>query len=320
MPILKSGYSPKNPLFRNKHFASIFPTQFRSVHLEDPLTRQRLTTPDGDFIDLDLSEKNHKRVALLLHGFEGSSTRPYMLGIARHLQDEGWDIVAMNHRGCSGEPNKVPRAYHAGEYTDMAFVIDHIISTRNYHSVALIGFSLGGNILLNYLAKQRDIPDQILAGVAISVPIDLRTAVYELMKPSNWIYNRDFYRKLLRKIKIKQKAYPDLLPYDEILQSRNLDEIDENYTAPYHGFENATDYREKSSSLFVLDRLQRPALLLNAKDDPFLTESCYPYEIADSSEELFLMTPRYGGHCGFWMPGGVYYHEQESGFFLEKYV
>ncbi len=320
MPLLKSDYSPRNPLFRNKHFASIFPTQFRSIRLTPPLRRQRLTTPGGDFIDIDVSEKNNDRAAVMLHGFEGSSTRPYMLGMSRHLQKEGWDTISMNHRGCSGEPNRTTQAYHAGFFDDLAFLIDELLSTRNYESIALIGFSLGGNIILNYMARYPNIPHQVKAGVAISVPIDLRTAVYELMKPANWVYNRDFYKKLIKKMKVKQKAYPDLLPYDQILQSRNLDEFDENYTAPYHGFENATDYREQSSALFILDQLKRPTLLINAQDDPFLTESCYPYEVAASSEKLSLLTPRYGGHCGFWMSGGVYYHEQESGAFLRKFA
>ena len=318
MPILKSRYNPKNPLFRNGHFASIFPTQFRSIHLKHALHRQRLTTPDSDFIDVDITDKTHQRVAFLFHGFEGNSTRPYMLGMARHLQEQGWDIVAVNHRGCSGEPNRNPKAYHAGDFSDMAFVIEHFIAQRNYHAVALIGFSLGGNIVLNYLAKYNTIPDQVVAGVAISVPIDLRKAVYEIMKPKNWLYSRDFYRKLVRKMKDKRNVYPDLLPYDEILKSRNIDEFDENYTAPFHGFKNAKDYREQSSALFILDQIQRPALLLNSEDDPFLSETSYPYEIASSSDKLFLMTPRHGGHCGFWMPGGVFYHEQEAGLFLEQ--
>lgn len=318
MPLLKSDYKPANPLFRNGHFASIFPTQFRRVKLLHALIRQRITTPDGDFLDVDITEKEHDKVVMLLHGFEGSSTRPYMLGMASALQKKGWDVIAMNHRGCSTEPNIKPSAYNAGDYSDMAFVIEKILNERNYNSMALVGFSLGGNILLNYLARYPHIPGVIKAGVAISVPVDLRRAVHQLMKPGNWLYHRNFYKKLIRKMKIKQKIYPDLLPYDKILQSTNLDEFDENYTAPFHGFEDATEYREKSSSLMVLDQLKRPVLLLNAKDDPFLTESCYPYEVAAASDQLFLMTPDYGGHCGFWQPGGMLYHEQQTSLFLGK--
>lgn len=281
--------------------------------------RQRLTTPDHDFIDLDMSDKYHDRVVILLHGFEGNSRRPYMLGMTRHLQDEGWDIVAVNHRGCSGEPNRTARAYHAGETGDVAFVIDHILHRRPYREVALVGFSLGGNIILNYLAKNMTIPGEVIAGAAVSVPIDLRTAVYEIMKSGNWVYHRDFYRKIIQKMKEKELLYPDLLPYQDIINSRDIDEIDENYTAPFHGFKNAREYREKSSALFVLDRVQRPVMLLNSRDDPFLTDSCYPYEVAASSSNLYLNTPQYGGHCGFWRNGGVYYHESQVSCFLDRH-
>lgn len=319
MPTIKSGYLPKNPLFRNKHFATIFPTQFRTIQLTHPLERLRLNTPDLDFIDVDVSFNNHTRAAILLHGFEGNSERPYMLGMSRQLQKDGWDIIAVNHRGCSGEPNKTPRAYHAGETEDLALIIEHMIQARQYKEVVLVGFSLGGNILLNYLGKQTNIPPEVKAGVAISVPVDLRTAAFEIMKPSNWVYHRDFFKKVMQKMKIKEKKYPQILPFREIYSSRNIDDIDENYTAPFHGFRDATDYREKSSALFVLDRIQRPALLLNSQDDPFLTASNYPYDIASTSADLFLLTPRYGGHCGFWMRGNTYYHEIKASEFVKQY-
>lgn len=318
MPLLKSDYTPKSPLFKNGHFASIYPTQFRRIKLSELMHQQRFTTPDDDFIDADLSENRHNRVAFLFHGFEGNARRPYMKGMTRHLLNSGWDVVAANHRGCSGEPNRRPRAYHAGDYADMAFLIEEILGFRAYTQIALIGFSLGGNIVLNYLAKYTRIPANIIGGVSISVPIDLRTAVFEIMKRKNLLYNRDFYQKLVRKIKEKEKIYPDLMPYDEILKAQNIDEFDEFYTAPYHGFENATDYRIKSSALFVLEDIQRPCLLLQAQNDPFLSESCYPYDQASASKFLHLLTPRYGGHCGFWMSGGVYYHEKQTAQFLER--
>lgn len=320
MPLIQSDYTPSLPWFKNKHFATIFPTQFRSVSLPRPLLRERLTTPDGDFIDLDISTHQHERIAVIMHGFEGSSQSAYVRGISRHLMNHRWDVVAINYRGCSGEPNRTSRAYHAGEYGDVAYVIDHILYTRKYREISLVGYSLGGNVLLNYFARHPAIPHQVTAGVAVSVPIDLRTAVYEIMKPANAIYHRNFYRKIIQKMKIKQRRYPDLLPYQDVLSARNIDEIDEKYTAPFHGFENATHYREESSALFVLDQLQRPVLLLNALDDPFLTPTNFPYQIAASSPKLSLLTPRFGGHCGFWMKGGVYYHEIKASWFLGEHT
>lgn len=319
MPILSPDYSPSWPWFRNKHFATIATTQFRSVTLPRPFQRIRLTTPDDDFIDLDITQNEHPRLVVILHGFEGSSQSSYVRGITRHLSIHDWDVVAINYRGCSGEPNRTSRAYHAGEIVDLAHSIDHLLQTRNYQEIALVGYSLGGNVLLNYLARHRPLPAQVIAGVAISVPIDLRTAVFEIMKPGHEVYHRNFYRKIMRKMKEKQRVYPDLLPYQDIFKARDIDEIDEIYTAPFHGFENAAHYRERSSALFMLDQIQRPVLLLNALDDPFLTPTNFPYEIAETSPYLSLLTPRYGGHCGFWMKGGVYYHESKARWFIEQY-
>lgn len=318
MPVIQDDYLVRNPFFRNPHFSTIYPTQFRKLNDRIALYRQRYETPDGDFIDCDLSQKNHQRVVFLFHGFEGSSTRPYMMGMAEHLLHHGWDVVAVNHRGCSGEPNRLPRAYHAGDTEDAGFVIKTILSERAYTKAALVGFSLGGNIVLNYLARYKPLPQSITAGVAISAPVDLRHAVYQLMKRKNWIYSNDFYKKLVRKIKMKQAMYPDLLPYQDILSSRNIDEFDQNYTAPFHGFRDAADYRMQSSSLFHLHKLRVPSLLVNALNDPFLTESCYPYDQAADSEFFHLLTPRFGGHCGFWQPGGVFYHEEKAALFIEE--
>lgn len=317
MPILQSDYYPLNPLFRNKHFSTIYPNRFRSVRPKYPSRRQRLITTDSDFIDLEVSSGKHDRVAILLHGFEGNAWRPYMIGMTNHLRDLGWDIVAMNLRGCSGEPNKTTRAYHAGEYTDLAFVIDQILAQGLYRTISIVGFSLGGNILLNYLARQQNIPKEVQAGVAVSVPIDLQSSVREIMKWQNMVYQRDFYRKIRHKMKQKERMYPELLPYRDIFLCRNIDEIDESYTAPFHGFRDAADYRNQVSGLYCLEQLRRPVLLLNARNDPFLTETCYPYEMASSSGNLHFLAPRYGGHCGFWVKGAVFYHERMAGDFLK---
>jgi len=228
-----------------------------------------------------------------------------------------WDIAAFNYRGCSGEPNRTSRAYHAGEYEDLAWVIDQVQEWRDYKEIAIVGYSLGGNVLLNYLARHSELPSQVIAGVAISTPIDLQGAVNQLLLPENAIYERTFYRKIIRKMKEKQRTFPDLLPYPDIFGARNIDEIDEIYTAPFHGFGNASLYRKQCSALFFLDQLRRPTLLLNAQDDPFLTPSNFPYTIASTTSTLSLLTPRYGGHCGFWMQGGVYYHEIKTSWFLD---
>lgn len=320
MPILKADYQVKNPLFKNKHFSTIYPTQFRKKTVPPRLKRQRLITSDGDFIDCDIVPQQQERVAILFHGFEGSSMSRYMLGMAQHLIRSRWDVVLVNFRGCSGVPNRLARAYHAGDYKDVAFVVDTINKERKYQHLSLIGFSLGGNVILNYLTRFPTLPNNLSAAIAISTPVDLRDTVAQIMKRENQIYSRNFYRKLIRKIKLKQQEYPDLLPYDQILRSKNIDEFDANYTVPFHGFIDTEDYRTQSSSLFHLHKLDRPTLLLNAQNDPFLTRTCFPYELAAQNNHLYLLTPKYGGHCGFWQPDNIFYHEEESVKFLERII
>lgn len=320
MPILEDDYQVKIPFFKNKHFSTIYPTQFRKKTIPHLLQRHRLTTFDHDFIDCDMIPHRHEKAAILFHGFEGSSMSRYMLGMAQHLIRNQWDVVLVNLRGCSGVPNRLARAYHAGDYEDVAFVVDTLNRERTYEHLALIGFSLGGNIVLNYMTRYRILPINLSAAIAISTPVDLRNTVSQIMKRGNQIYSHNFHRKLMRKIKQKQEKYPDLLPYDQILSSKNIDEFDANYTVPFHGFKDTADYRTQSSSLFHLHKLDRPTLLLNAKNDPFLTRTCFPYDIATQNEYFYLLTPKYGGHCGFWKPGNLFYHEEKTLNFLEKQV
>jgi len=320
MPILEDDYQVKNPLFKNKHISTIYPTQFRRIKIPNQLKRHRLITYDEDFIDCDMTPHENEKAAILFHGFEGSSMSRYMLGMAQHLLRHQWDVILVNFRGCSGVPNRLARAYHAGDYKDVAFVVNSISEEKSYEHLALIGFSLGGNIILNYLTRYSNLPDNLSAAVAISTPIDLRDTVAQIMNRENLIYSHNFYRKLMRKIKRKQQEYPDLLPYDHILRSKNIDEFDANYTVPFHGFKDTSDYRTQSSSLFYLHNLEHPTLLLNAKNDPFLTPTCFPFEIAAQNNYLYLLPPKHGGHCGFWKPGNIFYHEEKTVNFLNGFI
>lgn len=316
MPLLPDDYRVKNPLFRNPHVATIVPARFRRVKMTPGFTRVRWTTPDQDFIECDLSPHRSDRVVFLVHGFEGDSRRSYMQGMAVCMISHGWDVVMINLRGCSGEPNRLARAYHAGDTGDLEEALSRVRQLRNYSAVGMIGFSLGGNIVLNYLAGDAVSHSGTIGGVAVSVPIDLRETAFRIMHRDNWLYHRNFLVRLKRKMKKKRAKYPDLLPYKDILSAKNIDEIDERYTAPFHGFADATRYREKASALFRLKYLKRPALIINARDDTFLTESCYPYHLAEQSEKLYLLTPAFGGHCGFRQSGKTYYHEEKAAWFL----
>ncbi len=295
MPIIASLFQP--PLFlRNGHLQTILPTIFRRRFLV-AFTRERVELADGDFLDLDWATSGRGRLAILSHGLEGSSQDDCVRGMATRLQAAGWDVLAWNFRGCSPEPNRLVRSYHSGETGDLAAVIE--LASAKYSRIALIGFSLGGNVTLKYLGEGACHPS-VMAGIAISVPIDLAACAYAIdHRWTNRIYLRRFLSRLLPKIASKALRFPDQLMAAQGRRIRTLREFDDLYTAPIHGFRDATDYWEKSSSRQYLGRIKIPALLLNACDDPFLTPESFPFKEAQENPTFFFEAPAWGGHVGF---------------------
>ena len=208
MPIVKSSYSPTK-LYVNGHIETIVPALFRKVK-GIKYQRQRITTPDDDFLDLDWmkcnsnpSQENSKKLVIVSHGLEGNTSRSYIHGMVKAFHSKGYDVLAWNFRGCSEEMNKQLRFYHSGETTDLDFVIEH--AEKNYNQIHLIGFSLGGNVTLKYLGeKKHNLNPKIKKAVAISVPIDLKSSCMEISKPFNWPYSNRFLRSLKDKIRRKQ--------------------------------------------------------------------------------------------------------------------
>ena len=299
MPILTSTFAPSFP-FRNGHFSTITPTLFRKVSLSYT-QRVRINTPDHDFIDFDILQKGNKTAVLLLHGLEGDSQRAYMLGMAKMAVENGWDAVAMNHRGCSGEPNKLLSAYHSGKTEDLEMAIDYILNQYEYEKLYIIGFSLGGNIVLKYAGKKgKDTPSEIKAFAAVSVPCDLASSAKKLRKGFNMVYMNRFMHTLREKARYKLSKFPNA-PFDlkDIERAKTFHDFDNFYTSIVHGFKNAEDYWTKCSSKQFFSNIARSTLLINAQNDPFLTPDCFPYTEANDNNNLFLDTPKYGGHVGF---------------------
>jgi predicted alpha/beta-fold hydrolase len=295
MPSIPSSFHP--PVFlRNAHVQTILPTLIPR-RFRRGFTRERLELIDGDFLDLDWLLGEHPRVAILSHGLEGCSGNGYVRGTAETLAAEGWDVLAWNFRGCSGEPNRLLRFYHSGETADLAAVIDH--AARGYAAIALVGFSLGGNITLKYLGEAAPHP-AVRAAVAVSVPVDLAASARALdQKPANRLYLARFMKTLTAKIEAKSTRFAADLDVTGIGDVRTFAEFDDRYTARLHGFRDAADYWERSSALRYLDGISTPALLLNALDDPFLTPESFPFAAAGRSTALTLEAPAHGGHCGF---------------------
>ncbi len=299
MPVIKSSdYRP--PVFlKNRHFLTIYPSLFRQIK---PIryTRQRVTTSDGDFIDLDFSRKGNRRIVILLHGLEGSSDSKSVTGMVNVFNHAGYDTVSMNFRGCSGEPNKELRYYHSGETEDLDTIVNFIHSLDNYESIHAVAFSMGGNILLKYLGEKEDAVSGIIrSAVALSVPCDLKDGATEMGKRHNAIYMKRFIKELEQKLLLKKNLFPENITMKDYKKIKNFRQFDDRYTAPINGFMNAEDYWQKSSSIYYLSKIKVPTLLINALDDPFLGKKCFPYEEARNSEFFFLETPHHGGHVGF---------------------
>lgn len=312
-------YSPP-PLMGNGHIQTIFPVLFRKIR-DLAYTRERIQTFDQDFLDLDWSCIHSDRLAILSHGLEGNTTRAYVKAMALALNQGGWDVLAWNFRSCSGEPNRLLRSYHNGATDDLAWVIDHAKKTGQYRKIALVGFSLGGNLTLVHLGRDRVDP-LVTQAVVFSVPCDLAASAQTLAKPVNRLYMQRFLILLHQKIKEKMRTMPGALDdsgYDRI---RTFKEFDDRYTAPIHGFKDAHDYWEKCSSRQFIPHIRIPTLIINAVNDPFLPQECFPVAEAGDNRHILLKMPESGGHVGFVSFNGTgrYWSEDQALSFLNSPV
>lgn len=319
MPITtESSYRP-DWLYRQAHPSTILPTLLRTIP-DLPLVRERLETPDGDFIDLDCCRQDADRAVVLCHGLEGNARRKYMLGMAAAFFKRGWDVIGYNYRGCGGESNRLPVSYHAGATDDLRLVIDRAGAPAR-SVLALVGFSLGGNLTLKYLGEDPDrVHPALRAAVAFSVPVELGDSCRALAAPANRIYQRRFLRRLARKIRDKARRHPEQVDPGLLARVKTLYDFDEFYTAPLHGFADAEDYYRRCSCREYLSGIRVPSLLVNARNDPFLAASSYPWAQARNSAWLHLETPDHGGHVGFRAPGREYWSESRAVAFVSAAI
>ncbi len=296
----------------------------RAVHV--PTCRARWTTPDGDFLDLDFMDGPVASPQLLvIHGLEGSSDRPYVRGLLALAAERGWRGVAMNFRACGGSPNRTPRLYHSGDSGDLDWVISELAKRDPAAPILPVGVSLGGNVLLKWLGELGELaPDEMRAAVAISTPYDLAAAARKMSRGFGRLYTFFFLRTLKAKALQKASEYPGLLDEKAVRRARNWRQYDDAVTAPLHGFRDAEDYWARSSSRFLLERIRRPTLLINSRDDPIVPASSLPEQLVERSEWLRAEFTSRGGHAGFvagtlpWHP--VYWAEQRAVEFLASFV
>jgi predicted alpha/beta-fold hydrolase len=307
-------YSPPAILF-TRHLETIYPSLFRKVNIGPPV-RERISTPDDDFLDLDWYRQGSKSCVIISHGLEGNSSRSYVTGMAKALLTQGHDVLAWNYRGCSGEMNRQLRFYHSGATDDLGTVVLH--AAGNYERLILVGFSLGGNVTLKYLGEPNVHP-AVTKVVTLSVPVNLHTSCLEIAKPSNWIYSQRFLRSLKKKVFEKAKIRKDL-KIENLAKIKTLMEFDDHFTGPVHGFRDALDYYTTCSAIHFIQNIKVPTLVVNALNDPFLSPDCYPGERFKDHPFVKFEFPGHGGHVGFALfnQNGLYWSEIRALAFIEE--
>jgi predicted alpha/beta-fold hydrolase len=278
------------------HLQTLWPTLARNA-VTVAVTRERIELADGDFIDLDWSSVGRSQpdlepaapIVLILHGLEGSAASPYARGMLHVIKQHGWRGVVMHFRGCSGEPNRMIRAYHSGDTEDIAAVTELLRAREPNTPLIVLGFSLGGNVLLKWLGES-GVRNPLTAAVAVSVPLDLAKSAKRLQAGFSRVYQWHLLKSLCAKMRAKN--LPDLS------KLRTIEEFDDKFTAPVHGFASAADYYSKSSSKQFLKNIRVPTLLIQAKDDPFLTPDILP-DGSELSASVRLEVTERGGHVGF---------------------
>ncbi|HEY9066556.1 MAG TPA: alpha/beta fold hydrolase [Burkholderiaceae bacterium] len=284
---------------------TIWPALFSKRHLgaEPVFKRERWNTPDGDFIDVDwLGDDADAPLLVLFHGLEGSSASHYAQAFGYWAREQGWRYAVPHFRGCSGEMNLLPRAYHSGDYEEIGWILAQVRAAHRGR-IAAVGISLGGNALLRWAEEAGDSASSIASAVAaVSSPVDLAAGGHAIGRGFNrLVYTRMFLRTMKTKALAKLARHPGLFNREALLAARTLYEFDNLFTAPLHGFRDADDYWRRGSAKPHLARIRIPALVLNARNDPFVPAHSLPHA-REVGSHVTLWQPAHGGHCGF--PGG----------------
>lgn len=299
MPILPSSYTKPPFYLFNGHFETIIPSLWRKIEGVNYI-RQKIDTPDGDFLNLDWSKVGSSKLLVISHGLEGDSHRHYAKALVKFFNQGDWDVLVWNNRTCGGEMNLRPILYHHGASYDLDTVIEHVLKSENYQEVALAGISMGGAQTLKYLGeKGASLPSQIKKAAVYSVPCNLPSSAETLKLSSNRFYKNRFLGKLKNKMALKAEQFPELIDKDLLHSVTSFDEFDTFFTAKLHGFKDASDFYQGVSADNWMDQIAIPTLIINALNDPLLGEKCYPVKLAESKSEIFLEMPKRGGHTGF---------------------
>ena len=294
-----------HPLFRGGHAQTLagyaWPRRFR---LRSQLDKERLfqvapTTRVLAYCRWQPEPRNHPTI-VAWHGIEGSSDSVYLLETAQKAFRAGFNVVRVNLRNCGNTDHLTDAIYHGGLTEDLRSVIEELIDHDRLGRIFVLGFSLGGNMVLKLAGEYGDsAPKEFVAAVAVSPSVDLNASADLINLRSNWIYQRDFVKRLKRRVKVKAKLYPQLYDASNVHLVRTLREFDDRYTAVAHGFLNADDYYFKASALRVIDRIKLPTLIIHAQDDPFIPFAPLRDPAVTENPNILLLAPEHGGHVAF---------------------
>jgi predicted alpha/beta-fold hydrolase len=295
-------FVPRRRLDRG-HWMTIFcwaaPRRFR---LPDPERRLFQVTPDTQVLAHCYwqPERRGRLTLLALHGLEGSSEAHYMRGLADKALRAGCNAILLNQRNCGGTEHLGPGLYHSGLMDDAAFVIRELAATDGVDRVAVAGYSLGGNLALRLAGTHgpQDLPT-LRCVCAISPVIELEQCVRALERRSNFLYQWNFVRNLKARMRRKNACHPGGFVLSRLDRIRTVRQFDAEYTAPYFGFASAEDYYHRAAAMRVIDRIQVPALIITAEDDPFVPVEPFRDPKIAANPNITLMITRHGGHCGF---------------------
>jgi len=307
---------------KSRHIQTLWSNLFRRLPPLPPMQRKRIELDDGDFIDVDCLLKSNRPSLLLLHGLEGSIDSHYIRGMINTAHKQDWQVLVMHFRSCSGEPNRLQRSYNSGVSDDL----DEVIKKLRLQTISIdyiVGYSLGGNVLLKWLGEQKE-NTQIKAAAAVSVPLMLGVCAVEIHKGFSRLYEFVLLFTLRRKTRQKiDKFGSQVLPSQDFVAKLNSFLMFDNYvTAPVHGYKDGDDYYQKASSRQFVKHIQVPTLIIQAKDDPFMNDTVIP-DCHETPKNVTLEANENGGHVGFvdgkWPWRAEYYLERRIPLFLEQF-
>ena len=294
-----------HPVFKGGHAQTLaayaWPRRFRLRRHND---QKRLfqVTPDTQVLAYCRWQPNpidHPTI-IIWHGIEGSSEAVYMLATARKAFASGFNVVRMNLRNCNDTEHLTPTLYHGGLSEDLRAVIAELISGDGLKRLFVVGYSLGGNMVLKLAGEYGDEPPREILGIcAVSPSVDLGASADLILQRSNWLYHRDFLRRLKSRIGRKRKLFPQYYDTTGLRSIRTLREFDDRYTSRAHGFADASDYYHRASSIRVVDKIRVPTLIIHGQDDPFIPFAPLTDPKFAANPYILLMAPKQGGHVAF---------------------